>query len=431
MFGMSAMSDAVAPLRDEPAFVELLTKFSNPFLGILVGCLITCVLQSASAAVGILQALAVTGVRFDTALPLIMGIAVGAAVPVLLSALGANLAGKRTAFVYLLIDMIGVAFWAIVFYTANAIFRFPFMDEPMTTVTIAALNTTFRLATVLLLTPATGLLEKLVEFLIRGDDEDESEMADIDRLEERFIPHPAIAIEQSRLAISSMAEKAAKNLYRSVGLIENWQPDKYNKVQKKEEVIDRYEDKLGTYLVKITRNELNGDENREVSKFLHTISDFERISDHAVNISNVAREINQKKMVFSKVAEQELVNLGNAVKEIVNITLEAFRTENIEKSYDVEPLEECIDDLCDELKLHHINRISSGECTLDHGFVFNDLLTNFERVADHCSNVAVAMIELQADEFDTHEYLNTLKQDRGHRFDERFEAFKKKYSLNP
>lgn len=430
MTGITAMSGSVAPLRESATFISVLTSFSNPFLGILVGLLFTCVLQSASAAVGILQALAVTGaVSFQVALPIIMGIAIGAAVPVLLSAIGASVNGKRTAFVYLLIDVLGVVIIATVFYAVNGIFHFSFTSTVLNSVGIALLNTLFRFLTVLLLMPFIGLLEKIVCFIFKEDPEDAAEVAEIDRLEERFLQHPAIAIEQSNHAVCSMARKARKNLARSFALLSNFSEDGYKKVQNKEQIIDRYEDKLGTYLVKLTGAELTPAQSRMISRFLHTIGDFERIGDHAVNIANTARELYEKKLVFSKFAQDDLAVLLSAVSEVVIITTDAFTKNDLAKAKRVEPLEEVIDNMCDRIKLRHIRRVQGGECTLDHGFAFNDLLNNCERVADHCSNIAVAMIELAQDEFDTHAYLNSLKQAHTESFDRYYNEYDKRFAI--
>lgn len=429
MFGMQMMSTAVSPLRESALFLNLLTRFSNPLLGILVGCLFTSVLQSASAAIGILQALAVTGaIDFSVALPIVMGIAIGAAVPVLISALGAGIAGKRTAFVYLLIDVLGVLIWGGLFYGANAIWEFSFMHATMSMVTVAALNTLFRLLTVLVLTPFIALLEKLICLLLPHEEEEE-ENAEIDRLEERFVAHPALALEQSRLAMVAMARKTSKNLSRAVALLTAYTDAGYQKVQEKEAVVDRYEDKLGTYLVKITQQELSHAQNKEISKFLHTITDFERIADHAANIADVAREIAYKKLQFSAEGKRELDTLTAAVGEVVMMAFTAFSENDMQLAHRVEPLEEVIDDLCDEVKMHHVQRIQTRECTLNQGFVFNDLLTNYERIADHCSNIAVAMIELESESFDTHEYLDTLKKTRAEGFNKYFDEYSEKFSL--
>ena len=429
MYGMSAMSGAVSPLRESEAFIRILTSFSNPLLGILVGLAFTSVLQSASAAVGILQALAITGaVTFEVALPIVMGIAIGAAVPVLLSALGANLNGKRTAFIYLLIDVLGVLIWALLFYGANAIIHFTFLDTVMSSVSIALMNTLFRLATVIVLLPCIGLMEHMVELLF-PDDGSAAEEQEMDRLEERFLQHPALSIEQSRLVTNSMAERAEGNLLMAVGLRNRWSDKDFRMVGETESVIDRYEDKLGTYLMKITSKSLSQSQSEEVSKYLHTISDFERISDHALNISEAAKEIHDKDLQFSPEACHELDVIESAVREILSIAVGAFVDNDPQRAARVEPLEEIIDGLCDEMKSHHVDRLQSGSCTLNLGFVFNDLLTNYERVADHCSNIAVAIIELESDSFDTHEYLNSVRAMKSSSFARYYEEYKQEYHL--
>ncbi len=429
MFGMSAMSGAVSPLRSDPTFLNIMTTFSNPLLGILFGALFTGVLQSASAAVGILQALASTGViSFAVALPIIMGIAIGAAVPVLFSAIGANVNGRRTAYVYLVIDVVGVVLWASIFYLVHAIAPMPYMNEVMSSVSIAFVNTVFRLLMVLSLMPAIGLIEKLITVLVK-DKEKSPAQADGMQLEERFLRHPPLAIEQSRITINKMAMKAQENFDDAVALLGLYSTEGYKRVADMESEIDRYEDLLGSYLVKLTVNELSDRQNKEVSKFLHTISDFERISDHALNISETAKELHEKNVAFSEAAAHELQVLRAAVVEIVRITGKAFVENDLELAKRVEPLEELIDDLCDEMKLHHIDRLQRGVCTLMQGFIFNDLLTNYERVADHCSNIAVAMIELESDSFDTHEYLNSVKQMKSSAFAQHYDQYSKIYSL--
>ena len=429
MYGMSSMSGAVSPLRESEAFIRILTSFSNPILGILVGVVFTSILQSASAAVGILQALAVTGaITFEIALPIIMGIAIGAAVPVLLSALGANLHGKRTAFIYLLIDVLGVLIWSLLFYGVNAIVHFTFMSTVMSSVSIALMNTLFRLATVIVLLPCIGLMERLMEALF-PDTGAHPEEQDMDRLEERFLQHPALSIEQSRLVTNAMAQRAEGNLLMAMSLRSRFSDKDFRQVAETESIIDRYEDKLGTYLMKITSKSLSETQSEEVSKFLHTISDFERISDHALNISEAAKEIHDKNLQLSPEACHELDVMESAVQEILNIAVSAFVDNDPQRAARVEPLEEIIDGLCDEMKSHHVDRLQSGACTLNQGFVFNDLLTNYERVADHCSNVAVAIIELESDSFDTHEYLSSVRAMKSHSFAQYFEEYKQRFHL--
>ena len=430
MFGMSAMSGAVSPLRSDPTFLRILTTFSNPMLGILFGTLFTCVLQSASAAVGILQALASTGViDFSMALPIIMGIAIGAALPVLLSAIGAYVDGKRTAMVYLVVEVVGVIFWAAAFYLVNAFVQFDFMSMTMSSVSIAFVNTLFRFVKVVILLPFIDVIEKVVDLLVKDKPVQAETTDETIRLEERFIQHPALAIEQSRITINSMAAEAQENLAEAMRLLHHYSDEGYRTVVEMEQVVDRYEDRLGSYLVKLTGQELSSKQNEDASKFLHTISDFERISDHALNIAQTAKEMREKSIVFSDDALRELAVLESALAEIVHITVNAFIRNDLSLASRVEPLEELIDDLCDELKLHHVDRLQKGHCTLLNGFLFNDLLTNYERVADHCSNIAVAMIELESDSFDTHEYLSSIKEMKSDTYERYYEEYSQQYHL--
>lgn len=430
MFGMKAMSGAVSGLKDDENFVRILTDFSNPILGIIVGMAFTSVLQSASAAVGILQALAITGaVSFEVAFPIIMGIAIGAAVPVLLSAMGASADGKRTALSYLIIDLFGVIIVSIIFYAVNAFVHFGFMSRTMTAVSIALVNTLFRVVIVMILAPMTGLIEKFVSLFVKDDKERLKGLRDMDLLEERFLTHPALSIEQSRQVINSMARCVVKNVTDALSLVDKYTKDGFADVQKEEELVDRYEDKLGTYLVQITRLELTKQQNIMVGKYLHSITDFERMSDHALNIAECAQEMHDKKLNFSKYATHELAVLRSAVSEIVALAVKAFVEDDLSIAYRIEPLEEKIDSLCDEMKLHHINRISDGTCTLQLGFVFNDLLTNLERMADHCSNIGVAMIELASGALETHDYYNKLMEETTDQFKESFAKYDAKFKL--
>lgn len=431
MFGMQQMSGAVAPLKESEAFINTFTAFSNnPLLGILMGIIITAILQSASASVGILQALSVTGaISFGTAVPIVMGMGIGAAAPVLLSAISANTNGKRTAFVYLFNDLFGTIIWGTVFYVVNAIVHFDFMDTTMTPVGIAAINSVFRILTILALSPFIKSIEKLVCFLFKDTPEDLEDIRDFDLLEERFLDHPALAIEQSRQAVMSMAVKAKKNVGRAISLLTEYEDKKFEKVERKEAIIDKYEDKLGTYLVKLTAVELQNNQTNQVSLILHTIGYFERIGDHAVNIAEVSKEIYEKKLKFSKEATKELKVIRTAVTDILDLTIDAYTEYDLDMAYHVEPLEEVIDTLCYELKNRHIKRVQSGNCTLNQGFVFNDLLGNYERIADYCSNIAVAMIELQSAEFDTHQYLKQIKEHEDANFIKLYEEYRLRYLL--
>ena len=430
MFGMSAMSDAVLPLKDSARFRELLLLFDNPLLGILVGALFTAVLQSASAAVGILQALSMTGaITAEAAIPIIMGIAIGASVPVLLGAIGAGPTGRRTSLIYLFINVLGTLICLVPYLIATALLPDSVKSAAVGPVELAAINSGFRILATVALLPFINGLRRLAHRLVKDRPEDLEQQAMIDRLEERFIAHPTLAIEQSKIVLAKMADTAQENILRALKLLSNWSEAEFAAVERLEEQVDTYEDKLGTYLVQVNRQELTPDQNKEISKFLHCISDIERIGDHAMNVGETAREIAEKKVVFSPEAKRELNALIAAVEEIVGLAMDAFEAENTKEAYRVEPLEEMIDMLCDELKLHHVNRVQTGQCTLDQGFVFNDLITDLERVADHCSNIAVAMIELEAGAFDTHEYLNSLREVHTDSFDRYFELYKEKYDL--
>ena len=430
MFGMSAMSDAVLPLKESAKFRELLLLFDNPLLGILVGAAFTAVLQSASAAVGILQALSMTGaITAEAAIPIIMGIAIGASVPVLLGAVGAGPSGRRTALTYLFINVLGTLICLIPFFLGNLLLPKSFRSQVVGPVELALINSVFRILATVALLPFVDGLRRLAHRLVKDRPEDLIQQAMIDRLEDRFIAHPTLAIEQSKIVLAKMADTARENLTRALKLLSNWSDGEFAAVERLEEQVDTYEDKLGTYLVRVNRQELTREQNKEISKFLHCISDIERISDHAMNVGETAKEIAEKKVRFSPEAKRELNALIAAVEEIVGLSMGAFEKENVKEAYRVEPLEEMIDMLSDELKLHHVNRVQAGQCTLDQGFVFNDLITNLERVADHCSNIAVAMIELEAGAFDTHEYLNSLRDVHTDSFDRYFEHYKNKYDL--
>ena len=430
MYGLQAMSGAVAPLKDSESFLALLTTFSHPLVGIVVGAVFTAILQSASAAVGILQALSATGaIQFSVAYPIILGIAVGASVPVLLSAIGAKVDGRRTAFLYLFVELVAALLFAALYYILEATAGLGLAARVMDPFSIAALNTVFRVLTAVFLMPFNRRFIALAEKLIHVSESERSENAAFDRLDERFLSHPRLALEQCRLTVNDMAQTARQALREAVGLIWSYAPDGYNAVERKENLVDEFEDRIGTYLVKLNTRELSVKQNEDISEFLHTISDFERISDHAMNVAEVAQKMSENKISFSGEAEKEMKVLTSALEEILELSMSAFANDDLERAYTVEPLEERIDELCDEMKLHHISRLKSGVCTLNQGFPFNDLITNFERVADHCSNIAVAMIELKRDDFDTHGYIINLKELHAHRFDEYYERYAEKYQL--
>ncbi len=428
MTGMSAMSGAVGSLRDSDVFREMLSSLSNPLVGILVGTLITAILQSASASVGIIQALSVTGtVSIGAAVPLLLGVAIGASAPVLLSALGANTDGKRSALIYPFAATLSVMAVASVFYILDAIFSFSFLENITDPFVIAAINSVLRLAMVVITLPFCDIIEALVCLAVKEKAKGDGEFHPV--LEDRFIQHPALAVEQSRTAINDMAEASAKALNVSFDLLAEYSADKFGEVEKLEKIGDKYEDALGTYLVKLTGRDLSEDQNRDVSAFLHTISDFERLSDHALNIAESAKELHDKGISMSPDARRELSVMTDALREIIRLATNAFITGDSSEAARVEPLEELVDQLCDELKMNHVERLGKGICTINQGFVFNDLLTDFERVSDHCSNIAVAMIELETDEFDTHEYLDRLKTKHSPEFENYFEEYKNRFAI--
>ena len=401
MLGMSTMSGAMEALGSQPGFIALLTSMTHPVPAFIVGALFTAVLQSASAAVGILQALSVTGaITFETAFPLLLGINVGASVPVLLSAIGAGTDGKRAAFIYPIAAVAGSAVCGIL-YIPLCSFFIPAPDAIiMDPFSLAGANTVFRLVMVCLLAPMIGLLTKIVCTLI--PERAEAADADAPHLEERFLAHPALALEQCGIAVGDMAVLSEQSFILAVGLLRSYGTENFDRVVRLEEAADRYEDALGSYLMKLTGQELSPDESRTVTCFLHVLTDLERISDHARNIAESAAEQHDKSLTFSPEALSDLTVVTDAVMEIVHMTIDAFSQNDLAAAARVEPLEEIIDGLCDQLRSRHIERLQHGKCTLMNGFVLNDLATDLERVSDHCSNIAGAMLAPQTAEPGTH-----------------------------
>ena len=428
MFGMKTMSGSVSGLREEPAFISFLTSFSNPLLGVLVGIVFTAILQSASAAVGILQALSSTGViTFEIALPIILGIAVGASVPVLISGVGSSREGKRAAVSYLVIEAIRSLLFGIVFYGLNAAMRFEFMGMGMNMFSIALLNTVFRLITVALMAPFIPLIEKLVEKLVPADAADDEHTEDMNRLEERFLAYPTLAVEQTRLTMNKMAELTERSLRGAVELLNNYSEKGLQEVRNLEAVVDRYEDKIGSYLMKLTGRELTETQNKAVSQYLRAITDLERISDHALNVAERAEEKAEKNVVFSEKAAREMENLTAAVEEIISIAFTSFQNEDVELAYRVEPLEQVIDRICRKMREKHTARLQKGKCTILNGYIFNDLIAELERVSDHCSNIGIVIAELEDNAMDVHEMSDAIKQEHVHHFEEYFNEFQLKY----
>ena len=428
MFGMSAMSGSVGGLKDQVWFDQLLSTLRNPLFGIFVGIMISVLLQSASAAVGIVQALSVTGaIVFDNALPLLMGISIGAALPVMIAALGTNTGGKRTALSYLVSCILGVMTCASLYYIADAVFIFPFEGLAMTPVRVAIVNTVLRMSMIVLLFPFLDILEALVCLIIP---EKNTKTHDEISLNDRFIRHPSLAIEQSRLAISRMAEEAHQAVLDAMHLVGRYTDKEYDEIAELEDSGDHYEDELGSFLMKLSGQDLTERQERESTIFLHTLSDLERLSDHAMNIAGSAKEIHDKQISFSAEAHHEISVITAAVREILDITMKAFSGEDIQLAMKVEPLEEVIDDISDEMKLNHIERLQQGRCSINQGFVFNDLITDYERISDHCSNIAVALIEIYSGSFATHEYLGQVKEEHNDMFDKCYNEYKTRFALH-
>lgn len=428
MFGMQTMSGAVAPLKNDPRFVNLLTMFSNPLMGIIAGILFTAVLQSASASVGILQALSVTGsITFASALPITMGIGVGAACPVLLSAIGTTKDGKRTALIYLLNDLFGMIFWSVVFYTANAFLHFDFMNMVMSPVSIALLNTLFRMATILVLMPFIKYIERFVCFLVKDSEEDKDDQADFDLLKPRFLAYPDLAISQTNRAVNGMAAKLQKNIFKALRLLDGYSEEIYIKVQGRANVIDQYEDRLGNYMMQMTERNLSADQRREISKYLYCISDFGRMSDCSVDIARIAHDMQEKGIAFSGEADYEINVLKEAVNEMIDLVVKAFTEDNMQAAARIEPLREIVVTMCEDAKSRHVNRLSGGICGLDRSFAFNNLLSLFERISAHCSNVAMAAFE--AHSAGGKDYLKGVKARRDPVYQQCFEEYEQKYNI--
>lgn len=429
MSGMKTMSSAVAPLQESPAFLEAISVVSNPILGILIGTVFTAIIQSNSAAVGILQALALTGIiTFDTAVPLILGMNIGACAPVLLSAIGANKNGQRTAVIYLYYNFVGTVVFMGLLYGLHAAVGLPFFGKTVSNVDIAIINTVFNTMATVILTPFIGILEKLACLTFPASKEDEEEFQE-NLLDERFLAYPPLAVEQSGRTVVQMASAVRKNLLNAVGLFEQFDPAVYEKIMSREEKVDRLEDQLGNYLVKLNTKELSEEQTRQTSKFLHALTNLERISDHAVNLADLALEMKEKNIAFSEEANRELRICKAAVTEIAELAYRAVTEDDIETALLVEPLEETIDALTEGLKIRHISRLQAGQCTLELGFILNDCVTNFERVADHCSNLAIAVLELKEKSLEAHDYLRVLHQGEDESYRRLIREYGAKYAL--
>ncbi len=428
MTGMTTMSNAVLPLQKEAWFTSLFIRFSNPLLGVLVGAIVTGIIQSSSASVGILQALSATGViTYGSAIPIIMGQNIGTCVTALISSVGANKNARRAAMVHLYFNIIGVTLFLAVFYGANLLLDFAFVNETVTAWGIAVVHSIFNLTATAVLLPFANGLEKLAILTIPDDAEKES----FALLDERLLNTPAVAVERARAATADMAELARVGVVQAMSLTHKWDASLAQKVREEEEKVDKYEDALGTYLVKLSSREMSHSDSQSVNTLLHTISDFERISDHSVNVLHSAEEIHTKSIEFSKDAQEELQVLEGAVQDVLSRTTDAFRKGDLHLAGKVEPLETVVDELVRAIKARHVARLQTGSCSIEYGFVLEDLLTNYERVCDHCSNVAVAQIEVAQDSFDTHAYLNDLRYGNetkeSEQFQRRLDRYRERY----
>ncbi len=431
IFGMEVMSGAVKPLSQSQQFAEIMTAFSNPLLGVLAGLGVTAIIQSSSATSGILLALSTTGqMTYGAAIPIIMGQNIGTCVTALISSIGAKKNAKRAAMIHLYFNLIGSTLVMVVFYGLKMFINFGFEGQAINAVGIAVIHSLFNIVTTLILLPFSKKLVRLAELTIRDkkDEKDDGAM-DVQVLDERLFTTPTVAIERAREVTCDLAGLSKDALKKAIEALDHYSDETDAFVRKTEEKTDIYEDRLGTYLIRLSSKELSIQGSREISEMLHSITDFERIADHSVNLLETAKEIYGKKVVFSVEATGELHLLESAVMEIVDMATAAFAAEDLKIAQRVEPLEQVIDKLCAKLKTRHVERLKNGECTMEQGFIFIDLLTNCERVADHCSNIAGSLIQIQEDSYQVHEYLNQVKTSSND-FEKEYEQFKAKYSLN-
>lgn len=425
MTGMDTMSNALKPLADMPGFTNIFIMFKNPVLGVIVGALLTAVIQSSSASVGILQALCLTGsVSYASAIPIIMGQNIGTCVTALISGIGASKNAKRAALVHFYFNLIGTIIFMTVFYLLNVFINFNFLDDAASAAGIAVVHSIFNVAATLCLLPFRKLLVNLAMFTIRDDDIQAEENV-LALLDERFLEQPAFAVAQAKKTAVQMAGASQDALFKAINLCHKYNEADAEKVIELENLVDRYEDELGTYLMKINNAELAQNDSQVVTMILHCIGDFERISDHAVNIMETAKEVSKKEESFSDKARAELDVYEAALREIVTMTYNVFARDDAELATHVEPLEEVIDNLNDEVKKKHVKRLRKGKCTIGLGFILSDLTTNYERVADHCSNIAACLIQTKVDTLETHEYIDNLKENDAIRFNREYKEYRK------
>lgn len=407
MTGMDLMSGAVKPLADVPQFTNMFIAFENPVLGLIAGALLTALIQSSSASVGVLQALSITGaVTYGSALPIILGQNIGTCITAILACFGTNKNAQRAAVVHLYFNIIGSLSFMIIFYSLNAVMHFSFITESIDATGIAVIHTLFNVIATAVMLPFSSVLEKLAYLTIKDDQQKEK----FQILDARLLQTPAVAIEQSKKVVKLMATEANQSVIKSIKLLKNWDKDKMDEIVASEKTVDKYEDTLGTYLLKVSAQNLSGDESRDLTKILHVIGDFERISDHSVNIAKISEELHTKNISFSEQAVKELKVLTAAIEEILNNTIASYIEDNSALAVKTEPLERVIDDLVREIKNRHIERLKNNECTIELGFILSDLLNNCKRISDHCSNIAIAIIEAQTDSYAPHGYVKNLKK---------------------
>lgn len=430
MAGMNMMGDTVAPLADSPAFVSLMTAFRNPLLGVLAGAVFTAIIQSSSASVGILQALSLTGsVTYGTAIPIIMGQNIGTCVTALISSIGVNKNARKVSVIHISFNLIGTMLFLCVIYGVNLLNPLQFLGNTIGPFEIAVSHSIFNIVTTAVLFPFTRQLEKIANFVIRTDAQKKKGKEPV-FLDERLLNTPSFAASECSNLTVKMAHMACENILLSLRLLQNYDKKQAEAVLKTENELDAYEDKLGSFLVKLSGKELSDSDSRTASKLLHCIGDLERIGDHAVNLVKSADEIHEKGISFSSEARKELAILTKALEEILTLTTEAFETDSVETAKKVEPLEQAIDFITSEIKSRHVRRLQNGECTIETGFILSDLLNNYERVSDHCSNIAVAVIELDHQSFGTHAYLNSIKSNENREFCRDYEYYVEKYALS-
>mgnify|MGYP001635221190 FL=1 len=435
MFGMDTMSTAVEPLAEQPEFSHILLMFSNPVLGMLVGLILTAVIQSSSASIGILQALCATGVvSYATAIPIIMGQNVGTCVTALISSAGASKNAKRAALIHLYYNIIKTVAFMAVFYALNAFIHFAFLEEAASALGIAVIHTAFNVAAVIIIFPVSWILEKLAYLTIPETEEEREKEAEKSRkeiqlLDTRFLSTPGFALEQCKNVAVDMADYSREALFLAIQMLDKFDKASADRVVELENIVDHYEDEIGAYLVKLSSRHLTEKDSQHLSVLLHSIGDFERISDHAINIMEAAKEMHAKELDFSRKAREELGIYTGAIKDIINTSVLVFQEEDLKLAAMIEPMEEVIDYLSVEVKKRHMKRLRKGKCTIEMGFILSDIVTNYERVSDHCSNIALSLLQLNEENFEAHEYQEAISSKDNVAFTTEVKHLKERYQL--